>query len=50
MTKKALYPKVAIGQIRKLDSIQGIASARLVAIAETDSVDATCLVFCSEMP
>ena len=34
-----------IGQIRKLDSIKGIASSRLVAIAEIDSVDATCLVF-----
>ena len=45
MTKKALYPKVAIGQIRKLDSIKGIASARLVAIAEIDPLDATCLVF-----
>jgi hypothetical protein len=45
MKKNALYPNVAIGQIRKLDSIKGIASARLVAIAETDSSDATCLVF-----
>ena len=45
MKKNALYPNVAIGQIRKLDSIKGIASARLVAIAETDSADATCLVF-----
>lgn len=45
MKKNALYPKVAIGQIRKLDSIKGIASARLVAIAETDASDATCLVF-----
>ena len=45
MKKNALYPNVAIGQIRKLDAIKGIASARLVAIAETDSSDATCLVF-----
>jgi len=33
------------GQIRKLDGIQGIASARLVIIAETDTKDASCLVF-----
>lgn len=38
-------PKIAIGQVRKLDSIRGIASSRLVAIAETDASDATCLVF-----
>jgi hypothetical protein len=37
--------KFEVGQIRKLDSIMGIASSRLVAIAEVDSKDATCLVF-----
>jgi hypothetical protein len=37
--------KVEVGQIRKLDGIQGIANPRLVVIAETDSKDATCLVF-----
>ena len=34
-----------VGQVRKLDSIKGIADSRLVAIAEIDSSDATCLVF-----
>jgi hypothetical protein len=37
--------KIEVGQIRKLDGIQGIANPRLVVIAETDSKDATCLVF-----
>ena len=39
------HSKFEVGQIRKLDSIKGIASSRLVAIAEVDSRDATCLVF-----
>ena len=39
------HSKFEVGQIRKLDSIKGIASARLVAIAEVDPKDATCLVF-----
>ena len=34
-----------VGQVRKLDSIKGIADSRLVTIAEIDSGDATCLVF-----
>ncbi len=34
-----------VGQIRKLSSIKGIASSRLVVIVEIDSFDATCLVF-----
>ncbi len=37
--------KLEVGQIRKLDSIQGIATSRLVVIAEIDQRDATCLVF-----
>ena len=37
--------KIEVGQIRKLDGIHGLADARLVVIAETDSKDATCLVF-----
>ncbi len=37
--------KIEVGQIRKLDGIQGIANPRLVVIAETDAKDATCLVF-----
>jgi hypothetical protein len=37
--------KIEVGQIRKLEGIQGIANPRLVVIAETDSKDATCLVF-----
>lgn len=36
---------LAVGQIRKLDSIRGIASSRLVVIVEIDPLDATCLVF-----
>ena len=45
MMEKSQLPKIAIGQVRKLDSIEGIASSRLVAIAEVDALDATCLVF-----
>jgi hypothetical protein len=45
MMGKLQLPKIEIGQVRKLDSIKGIASSRLVAIAEVDAVDATCLVF-----
>ena len=37
--------KLEVGQIRKLDSIKGIATSRLVVIAEIDQRDATCLVF-----
>jgi hypothetical protein len=37
--------EIAIGQVRKLDSIKGIASSRLVTVAEIDTSDATCLVF-----
>ena len=37
--------KLEVGQIRKLDSIKGIASSRLVVIVEIDQRDATCLVF-----
>ena len=37
--------KLEVGQIRKLDSIKGIATSRLVVIAEIDPRDATCLVF-----
>jgi hypothetical protein len=45
MMGKLQLPKIEIGQVRKLDSIKGIASSRLVAIAEVDAMDATCLVF-----
>jgi hypothetical protein len=45
MMGKLELPKIEIGQVRKLDSIKGIASSRLVAIAEVDAMDATCLVF-----
>ena len=45
MNKALARSNFEIGQIRKLDSIKGIASSRLVAIAEIDSIDATCLVF-----
>ena len=37
--------KLEVGQIRKLDSIKGFATSRLVVIAEIDQRDATCLVF-----
>ena len=37
--------KLEVGQIRKLDSIKGIATSRLVVIVEIDQRDATCLVF-----
>jgi len=45
MKKRSIFQDFAVGQVRKLDSIKGIASARLVAIAEIDPLDATCLVF-----
>lgn len=45
MTKNWTSTQIEVGEIRKLDSIKGIASARLVAIVETDPTDATCLVF-----
>jgi len=45
MMGKLQLPKIEIGQVRKLDSIKGIASSRLVAIAEVDAMDTTCLVF-----
>ena len=45
MKNRSIFQDFAVGQVRKLDSIKGIASARLVAIAEIDPLDATCLVF-----
>lgn len=45
MSRKLSPNRVSVGQVRKLDSIKGIASSRLVAIVETDPTDATCLVF-----
>ena len=45
MEKMQMKNKLEVGQIRKLDSIKGIATSRLVVIAEIDQRDATCLVF-----
>ena len=45
MEKISMKNKLEVGQIRKLDSIKGIATSRLVVIAEIDQRDATCLVF-----
>jgi len=45
MKNRSISQDFTVGQVRKLDSIKGIASARLVAIAEIDPLDATCLVF-----
>ena len=45
MEKMQMKNKLEVGQIRKLDSIKGIATSRLVVIVEIDQRDATCLVF-----
>ena len=45
MEKISMKNRLEVGQIRKLDSIKGIATSRLVVIAEIDQRDATCLVF-----